>query len=157
MGADTEIVDWLESWSRLGRSVVCHGFAIGLLLVLLCAGGCREKVRFPLVEDVFGPWRAEGKSYKDPRTYSGIYDFHRSGEHTYDIVLSTGESKKGRGVWSLEVDKGTLRVQNDTGSIYVGTFERGKPRSVSLLTINNQWGVQLDKATSGAPAKTATP
>lgn len=127
-----------------------------MLLLLLASGGCREKVRFPPTADILGRWQALGTSYKDTRTYSGIYDFHSLGQHTYDIVLSNGTAKKGRGVWSFEEDKGTLRVENDTGSIYVGTFEKGKPGSVSLFTINNQWGVQLDKETSATSAKTAT-
>ncbi len=145
--------------SRLwaGMSISWRGFAVALVLLLFCAGGCRDKVRFPGAEDILGRWRSAGKSYKDTRTYSGIYHFHTIGGHTYDITLSDGSVKKGKGVWSLEKDKGILRVENDTGSIYVGTFEKGKPSSVALFTINNQWGVQLDKEAIGAPAKTPTP
>jgi hypothetical protein len=147
----------MRSPLRPGASRAWCGFALALLLLLLGISGCRDKVRFPGAEDILGRWRAAGKSHKDTRTYTGIYDFHSLGLHTYDIVLSNGSSKKGRGVWSLEEDKGILRVENDTGSIYVGNFERGKPTSIALFTINNQWGVQLDKEASGAPAQTSTP
>lgn len=128
------------------------GLAVSLML-LLGAAGCREKVAFPETADILGRWRALGTSHKDTRTYSGTYDFHSLGQHTYDIVLSNGTAKKGRGVWSFEEQKGTLRVENDTGSIYVGTFERGKAGFVSLFTINNQWGVELSKEKSAAPVK----
>lgn len=140
-----------------GAERAWRGCVIALLLVLLGASGCRDKVRFPAAEDILGPWRAAGKSHKDTRTYSGIYDFHTLGSHTYDIVLSDGTVKKGKGEWSLEEDKGIFRVENDTGSIYVGTFAKGKPTTIALFTINNQWGVQLDKEASGMRAKTSTP
>lgn len=147
----------MRSSRGVGTSRAWRGFALVLLFVLLGSSGCRDKVHFPGAEDILGRWQAAGKSYKDTRTYSGTYDFHTLGSHTYDIILSNDTVKKGKGVWSLEEDKGVLRVENDTGSIYVGTFARGKPASVALLTINNQWGVQLDKEASGAAAKTSTP
>lgn len=147
----------MRSSRGVGTSRVRRGFALALMLLLLGSSGCRDKVRFPGVEDILGRWRAVGTSHKDTRTYAGIYDFHSPGLHTYDIVLSNGSKKKGRGEWSLDEDKGILRVENDTGSIYVGTFARGKPASVALFTINNQWGVQLDKEASGTSAKTSTP
>jgi hypothetical protein len=153
----TRIASRMKSPLGLGASRAWRGFALVLLLLLLGTSGCRDKVGFPGVEDILGRWRAAGKSDKDTRTYSGIYDFHTLGSHTYDIILSNGRVKKGKGVWSLEEDKGILRVENDTGSIYVGTFAKGKPTSIALFTINNQWGVQLDKEASGAPAKTSTP
>lgn len=140
-----------------GASRAWCGLTLVLLLLLFGISGCRDKVRFPGAEDLLGRWRATGTSHKDTRTYAGIYDFYSPGLHTYDIVLSNGSLKNGRGVWSLEEDKGILRVENDTGSIYVGTFAKGKPTSIALFTINNQWGVQLDKEASGAPAKTSTP
>jgi hypothetical protein len=147
----------MRSSRGVGAGRVRRGFALALMLLLLGSSGCRDKVRFPGVEDILGRWRAVGTSHKDTRTYSGTYDFHTFGSHTYDIILSNGTVKKGKGVWSLEEDKGVLRVENDTGSIYVGTFARGKPDSVALFTINNQWGVQLDKEASGAAVKTSTP
>jgi len=150
------MTQFLQKFLPVGKRTIAWGGLAASLLLLLASGGCREKVRLPAAADILGRWQALGTSYKDTRTYSGIYDFHSLGQHTYDIVLSNGTAKKGRGVWSLEEEKGTLRVENDTGSIYIGTFEKGKPGSVSLFTINNQWGVQLDKESGPTSAKTAT-
>lgn len=157
MGTITWIAGRMRSLLRPGTMRAWCGCSLALLLLLTGISGCRDKVRFPGTEDILGRWQAVGTSHKDTRTYAGIYDFHSPGLHTYDIVLSNGSMKKGRGVWSLEEDKGILRVENDTGSIYVGTFAKNKPTSIALFTINNQWGVRLDKEASGAPVKTSTP
>ena len=137
-----------------GRAVL---YGLTLVLALLAmAGGCRDWIAFPAAADIHGIWRAEGKSHKDTRTYSGIYEFLPAGRHGYDIVLNDGTAKKGSGEWSYEEGSGTLRVTNDTGSIYVGTFSRGKPGTVGLFTINNQWGVTLEQQTKAPLSQPAS-
>jgi hypothetical protein len=101
--------------------------------------------KHPTDADLLGKWQSEGKSHKDTRTYTGIYDFYAIGRHTYDIIVSDGVHKQGRGVWSLPEGSDTLQVENDTGSVYVGAFQRENFTKISLTTTNRQWGVVLKK------------
>jgi hypothetical protein len=118
----------------------------GFIFSLLTYGGSGYRnPKHPTAADLVGKWKAEGTSYKDQRTYSGTYDFYAIGNHTYDIILSDGVHKQGRGVWSLMEGKDTLQLENDTGAVYFGTVESGIFTTITLNTTNNQWGVVFQK------------
>ncbi len=132
------------------------GAALLLGIALLFFGGCKNSdLKHPTAAELIGKWQSTGTSYKDTRTYSGIYDFFAIGQHTYDIILSDGVQKQGYGVWSMTAEADALLMENDTGSIYVGTFRDENFTTISMTTIDNQWGLVLtkveDERTTSAP------
>ncbi|MBU1566550.1 MAG: hypothetical protein KJ630_13100 [Proteobacteria bacterium] len=128
-----------KTWIGVGGA----GF---VAIALLSFGGCENRSpKHPTAIELVGKWKSEGTSYKDTRTYTGIYDFYAIGKHTYDILLSDGVHKQGHGVWNLAQETDTLQVENDTGSVYVGTFKGGIFTAITLTTTNKQWGLVLKK------------
>lgn len=122
------------------------GAALVLGIALLFFGACKKNdLKHPTAAELFGKWQSTGTSYKDTRTYSGIYEFFAIGKHTYDIVQSDGVQKQGCGVWSMTPEADALMVENDTGSIYVGTFRDENFTTISMTTVDNQWGLVLTK------------
>ena len=118
----------------------------GVIFTPLLSDGCDNNSRkHPTAADMVGKWQAEATSYKDKRTYAGIYDFYAVGNHTYDIMLSDGVHKQGRGVWSMMEGTDFLQMENDTGAVYFGTIEGENSTTITMLTTNNQWGVVLKK------------
>ncbi|BCL61468.1 hypothetical protein DGMP_21610 [Desulfomarina profundi] len=137
-----------EGWSTLQKV----GLGVGVVAVVGVAaaalgGGISssDEPAMPTSEELVGVWRSTGTSLVDHRTYRGTYDFYAIGNHIYDIVVSTGEHKRGRGTWFLEEGTKILHVRNDTGSHYVGEFEGEDFRHILLKTTNGRWKVVLDK------------
>ncbi len=132
---------------KTGVGVVTAAF-VGIVLLFL--GGCESRSpRQPTAADLVSKWKSAGTSYKDTRTYEGIFDFYAIGNHTYDILNSDGVSKQGKGVWSLMEGTGTLKVENDTGSVYIGTFQDQTFTTITMITTNKQWGLVLTKKDVG--------
>ncbi|MFH0780940.1 MAG: hypothetical protein V2B20_03175 [Pseudomonadota bacterium] len=126
------------------------GAAVVLGIALLFSGGCKSRnLKHPTTTELIGKWQSAGTSYKDIRTYAGIYDFYAVGKHTYDIILSNGVQKQGRGVWRITEEADALQVENDTGSVYVGTFRDENFTTITMTTTNNEWGLVLTKVEDG--------
>lgn len=137
-----------EGWSTWQKVGVGAGVVavVGVAAAALGGGSSGpDEPAMPTPEGLLGVWRSAGTSLVDHRTYSGTYDFHSIGNHIYDIVVSTGEHKRGRGTWYLEEGTKILHVRNDTGSHYVGEFEGEDFRHILLKTTNGRWQVVLDK------------
>jgi hypothetical protein len=118
----------------------------GVIFAPLLSDGCENNShKHPTAADMVGKWKAEATSYKDKRTYAGIYDFYAVGNHTYDIMLSDDVHKQGRGVWSMMEGTDFLQMENDTGAVYFGIIEGENFTTITMLTTNNQWGVVLTK------------
>ncbi len=133
------------------RMGICFGgIATSALILVLYEGSKNGNLNLPTASDLLGKWQSMGTSNKDIRTYTGIYDFHSVGSHTYDITLSDGVEKQGRGFWRLTKETGYLQVENDTGSVYVGTFQDENFSRITLKTTNEQWGLVLKKEEVGS-------
>ena len=133
------------TWQKVGIGAGAVA-VVGVAAAAMGGGGSSSsEPAMPTSEDLLGVWRSVGTSLTDHRTYSGTYDFYSIGNHTYDIIVSTGEHKRGRGTWLLEEGTKILHVRNDTGSHYVGEFEGENFKHILLRTTNGRWQVVLDK------------
>lgn len=116
------------------------GIAIGL------AGGSSDSgPSYPTAEELVGSWHAEGISQVDERTYTGTFNFYTVGSHTYDVYVSDGAHNRGRGNWSLTEGTYSLRVENDSGSVYKGDFAEGAYNTITMATTNGRWQVTLSR------------
>ncbi len=79
-------------------------------------------------------------SLVDERTYSGTYIFYESGNHSYDLLFSTGDHLVGRGNWSI--NEYNMGVRNDTGSTYQGVYSDG---GFVLTTTDGRWQLTLTR------------
>jgi len=135
---------------RKKTGIVYLGAVSALAMAIVCIDGSKNgNINHPAMIDLVGRWQSIGTCLKDPRTYKGIYDFYGIGNHTYDIILSDGVEKTGRGLWSLRQGTSILEVKNDTGSVYVGVFRNDDFSTIALTTTNNEWGVVLQKERGG--------
>jgi hypothetical protein len=136
-----------EGWSTWQKVGVGAGVVavVGVAAAALGGGGGSDEPAMPTPEGLLGVWHSAGTSLTDHRTYNGTYDFYSIGNHIYDIVVSTGEHKRGRGNWYLEEGTKILHVRNDTGSHYIGEFEGENFNHILLTTTNGRWQVVLDK------------
>ena len=130
------------------------GLGVGVAAVVgaglaLAAGGGGDGDSGPVLptpEILVGRWTARATSNVDRRTYTGVYNLYTAGSHTYDIYI-TGDNvrKRGRGNWTLIEGTNTLRLENDTGSVYVGDFQNENFTTITMTNQLDRWELVLTK------------
>jgi hypothetical protein len=132
------------------------GIGIGVAAIVgiaLAAGGGgggsdSKTIAFPTSANVVGSWSAVGTRSDGRESYTGTYTFSEGGRHTYDLYVNyvdTSENKVGNGRWELPAETFTLRVSNDTGSVYSGEFTNEFFNRISLTTTDGRWHLELTK------------
>lgn len=139
---DSEEDEGLSTLAKVGIGV---GVVAAVGLVVGMAGGSSSGPSYPAPEDLLGAWHSEGVNLDDGRTYTGTYNFYAVGSHTYSIYTSDGESKSGNGNWTLAEGTYSLRMENDTGSVYKGDFAEGDYSNIVMKTIDGRWQVTLTR------------
>lgn len=139
-----------ESADEEGMSTLTKvGIGVGVvaavgLVVGLASGSSDSSPSYPTNEGLLGAWHSEGLCLIDGRTYTGTYNFYAVGRHTYDITGEDGR-KTGNGVWTLTEGPYSLRMENESGSIYVGEFAAGNYNSITMTTTDGRWQVTLTR------------
>ncbi len=134
-----------EGMSTLTKVGIGVG-AVAVVGVALALGGgsSDDGPKYATPEGMVGPWSAQATSV-DRRTYTGVYTFYLGGSHTYDITISDGEVKRGRGNWRLDSLTGALSIQNDTGTVYRGNFAERDFSAIILNSNDGRWQLILSK------------
>ena len=137
-----------EGMSPLSRIGIGVGVVavVGVGLAFAGGGSSDSGPTMPTPESLVGKWNAQARCTTDSRTYNGMYDLQATGSHTYDIYV-TGDNvrKQGNGHWSLIEGTSTLRLENDTGSIYLGEFHNENFTTVTLNNQGNKWELVLTR------------
>jgi hypothetical protein len=157
MAADTTVESTETTTSRKPRTTKQEGMStltkvgigVGVAAVVgvalaLGGGSSDDGPKYATLEGMVGPWSAQAKSV-DGRTYTGVYTFYLGGSHTYDITISDGEVKRGRGNWRLDSLTGALSVENDTGTVYSGNFLEQNFSIIILSSNDGRWRLTLSK------------
>lgn len=135
-----------EGLSTLTKVGIGVGAAAVIGVALALSGGSdSDDPKFPTEAGMVGQWNGSGTRFSDGQTYNGTYTFYAGGSHTYDIYVSDGAHKRGRGSWSLPIGTYSLTVNNYSGSTYKGEFLNENFATITLTTTDNRWQVVLTK------------
>lgn len=137
----------LSTMTKVGIGVgVAAVVGAGLALAAGGGGGGDSGPVLPTPEILVGKWTARATSNVDRRTYTGVYNLYTAGSHAYDIYI-TGDNvrKRGRGNWTLIEGTNTLRLENDTGSVYVGDFQNENFTTITMTNQLDRWELVLTK------------
>lgn len=130
----------LSTWSKVGI-----GAGVALVAAVALGGGGGSDGSSSVREELIGAWSARAVRTDGSDSYTGTYTLDRNGTHTYDIYVGKSGHKTGNGNWTQPAETLTLILNNDTGSVYQGDFPNEEFNTITLMTSDGRWRLNLTK------------